>query len=180
MTTATLDWKDRLSAFWQERKPLVKRRLPAYVITGLAIYTFTRFYACAYVDSPSIPGTMVWITLEQPKIESLHRGELVFIKYAGRQFESHRPGDNWVKYVRGLPGDRVDVNGRDVFVNGELIGKAKTVTRRGTPLVLTTPGVVPPGHIFIAGVDPNSFDSRYAAVSLQPVEAIHGRAKILF
>lgn len=180
MTAITMDWKDRLSAFWQERKPLVKRRLPAYVLTGLAIYTFTRFYACAYVDSPSIHGTMVWITLEQPGIESLHRGELVFLKYAGRTLESHQPGDNWVKYVRGLPGDRVEVKNRVVYVNGELIGKAKNQTRHGTPLAPTTSGVIPPGHIFIGGVDPNSFDSRYAAVSLQPISAVQGRAKVLF
>lgn len=171
---------DRLRVFWEERKPLVKRRLPAYVITGVAIYTFTRFYAVALINSESIPGLFVWIKLEQPSISSLHRGDMIFVKYSGQRLENHYPGDNWVKFVRGLPGDKVEVKERAVYVNGELIGKAKTHTSHGSPLSPTTAGIVPPGYVFIAGTHTGSFDSRYSVVGLQPVSAIHGRATLLF
>ena len=86
----------------------------------------------------------------------------------------------YLKTVRGLPGDRVEVDGRRrVRVNGKVLGVAKTHSRDGHPLKIAEPGVVPPGRFYVHADHVDSHDSRYAEVGLVARERIRGRALAL-
>ncbi len=86
----------------------------------------------------------------------------------------------YLKTVRGLPGDHVEVDGkRRVRVNGKVLGVAKTHARDGRPLKISRPGVIPPGRFYVHADHVDSHDSRYAEVGLVARERIRGRALAL-
>ena len=86
----------------------------------------------------------------------------------------------YLKTVRGLPGDRVGVDGkRRVRVNGRVLGAAKTHARDGRPLTMARPGVIPSGRFYVHADHVDSHDSRYAEVGLVARERIRGRALAL-
>ena len=68
------------------------------------------------------------------------------------------------KLVYGVPGDRVTRIGRDYSVNGRVVARAKPVSKRGEPLELGPVGVLPQRCYFVGTPNPDSFDSRYAAI----------------
>ena len=83
----------------------------------------------------------------------------------------------YLKTVRGLPGDRVEVDGnRRMRVNGKVLGIAKTHARDGRPLRMAEPGVIPPGRYYVHADHADSHDSRYAEIGLVALERIRGRA----
>ena len=55
------------------------------------------------------------------------------------------------KRIVGVAGDVVTVDGRDVFINGLHVGRAKTHTFDRRPLDPIAPTVIPPGHVLRAG-----------------------------
>ena len=86
----------------------------------------------------------------------------------------------YLKTVRGLPGDRVELDsGRRVSVNGAVLGIAKTHARDGRALEKAAPGVIPPGRYYVHADHADSHDSRYAEIGLVPRERIRGRAMAL-
>jgi len=83
----------------------------------------------------------------------------------------------YLKTVRGVPGDRVEVDrGRRVSVNGAVLAIAKTHARDGRKLAKAAPGVIPPGRYYVHADHADSHDSRYAEIGLVPRERIRGRA----
>ncbi len=86
----------------------------------------------------------------------------------------------YLKTVRGLPGDRVEMDGRRrVRVNGRVMGVAKTHALDGRPLAMARPRVIPPGRYYVHADHVDSHDSRYAEVGLVPRERILGLALAL-
>ena len=86
----------------------------------------------------------------------------------------------YLKSVRGLPGDRVEVDQeRRILVNGEFLGVAKTHALDGRALVPFKSGVIPPGHYYVHADHADSHDSRYEEIGLIPRERIRGRALAL-
>ncbi len=86
----------------------------------------------------------------------------------------------YLKTVRGLPGDHVEVDDDSrVRVNGKAVGIAKTHARDGRPLKMARPGVIPPGRYYVHADHVDSHDSRYAEIGLVPRERIRGRAVAL-
>ena len=86
----------------------------------------------------------------------------------------------YLKAVRGLPGEAVEVGGdRRVSVNGVVLGIAKAHSRDGRALEIARPGVIPPGHYYVHADHVDSHDSRYAEIGLVPRERIRGRALAL-
>ena len=86
----------------------------------------------------------------------------------------------YLKTVRGMPGDRVELNGdRRILVNGVVLGIAKTRARDGRKLEAVRPGLIPPGRYYVHADHVDSHDSRYAEIGLVPRERIRGRALAL-
>jgi len=86
----------------------------------------------------------------------------------------------YLKTVRGLPGDLVEVDAaRRVSVNGVILGVAKTYALDGRPLKMVEPGVIPPGLYYVHADHADSHDSRYTEIGLVARERIRGRALAL-
>lgn len=107
------------------------------------------------------------------------RGELLaFTMGINKRFP---PGTVAVKIVGGLPGDAVTMDeDRYFYVNGQRIGRAKALSRKGEPLALGPTGRLPAGHYFAYTPHPDSYDSRYADIGWITPKQVVGRASILF
>jgi signal peptidase I len=70
----------------------------------------------------------------------IHHDDIVVFKYPGDSEDAQEPGEHFVKRVIGLPGDRIRVVNRKVFVNGKAVPE---------PFVRSTyPDEVRPGDDF--------------------------------
>ncbi len=49
----------------------------------------------------------------------IHRGDVLVFKFPGSPEDQSEPGEHFVKRVIGVPGDRIRVASRQVFVNGQ-------------------------------------------------------------
>jgi conjugal transfer pilin signal peptidase TrbI len=85
-----------------------------------------------------------------------------------------------IKALAGLPGDRVEVTAERVWVNGvvraEGLALARTLGKRPEDFVRAE--TVPPGHLWVLGASPDSFDARYWG--MLPEAQVVGRAYALF
>ena len=165
----------------------VRRRwyvyLPVLAIWGLA-------YTRVFLDpTPRVPLLFNWtpslpyrVALLQYGPHALQRGDFIVFAFAG-EAQIHYPGlrgQPFFKIVRGVPGDVVTVTGRQVAVNGQPVGMAKTQAYDHRPLAPIAPTVIPPGHYYVQGTHPDSFDSRYQASGLVRAEQVIGVVVPLF
>ena len=74
----------------------------------------------------------------------------------------------------------VTVADRQVAVNGENVGIAKTHAYDHRPLAPIAPTIIPPGHYYVQGTSPDSFDSRYRDSGLVRAEQVIGVVVPLF
>lgn len=82
----------------------------------------------------------------------------------------------FVKYLKGVPGDRVERQGRLFYINGESMGYAKPASSSGVALRPSGGGVIPQGFYFVWTPHADSFDSRYAQIGWIPQNRLIGRA----
>lgn len=123
--------------------------------------------------TPSLPYTVAW--LERGVLPK--RGEFVLYNFSGPARRDYPGLDRQplFKIVAGVAGDRISVQGRDVFVNGRGVGRAKERLfdgRRVSPIAEQT---IPEGYIYARGSHLDSFDSRYQEAGLVPTSAIIGK-----
>ena len=119
----------------------------------------------------SLPYHLAWVDRDA---RVLARGDFIVYRFegaAGGRYPGLR-GQPFFKRVAGVAGDRIDVRGRHVFVNGVDVGIAKTATVDGWALAPIAPGIVPDGTYYVCGTDPDSFDSRYRESGLVRREQI--------
>ncbi|BDI06086.1 hypothetical protein CATMQ487_30560 [Sphaerotilus microaerophilus] len=129
--------------------------------------------------TPSLPHHLVWLRQGGTK---LRRGDLVVYRFEG-EAAADRPGlrgQPFFKVLRGLPGDVVTVTSQSVALNGEPMGVAKTHSVDGRALHPIAAGVIPPGHFYVQGTGPDSFDSRYKESGLVRADQVLGTAVVLF
>jgi signal peptidase I len=118
---------------------------------------------------------------------TLHNGELLIVSrlaYKLSQPETadiivfHLPqdlGQDYIKRVIGLPGDTVEIKGRQVYVNKQLLDEPYIAAR---PISIGT-WTVPEDQLFVLGDNRNnSSDSR--AWGMVPVEDVVGKALIIY
>jgi len=65
----------------------------------------------AFADQPG------WVRRILP-YRGLHRGDELVFKFPGVEVDQGEPGEHFVKRVIGVPGDRIRIQNRQVFVNG--------------------------------------------------------------
>jgi len=165
----------------------VRRRwylyLPVAAIWGLA-------YTRLYIDpTPHLPVLFNWTgslpyraALVHYGPHRLERGDYIVFSFAGEAQASYPGlrGQPFFKQVRGLPGDVVTVEDRAVAVNGEVVGLAKSQAFDRRPLEPITATVIPPGHYYVQGTGPDSFDSRYRISGLVRADQVIATVTPLF
>ena len=130
--------------------------------------------------TPSVPYKMAVVQYGQ--WQTLKRGDFIVYAFDGNAQRDY-PGlraQPFFKQIRGVPGDRVTVVGRQVFVNNVAVGVAKEMTFDRRPLAPIGDTVIPPGHYYVQGTHPDSFDSRYRASGLVRTDQLIGKVIPLF
>ncbi|MDO9093604.1 MAG: conjugative transfer signal peptidase TraF [Rubrivivax sp.] len=153
-----------------------------------AVWAFA--YARVFIDpTPRLPVLFNWtpslpysVALVQYGPHTLRRGDYVVFAFAGEAQAAYPGlrGQPFFKIVRGMPGDALTVDGRIVAINGEVVGQAKTHAYDRRPLEPIAATVIPPGHYYVQGTSPDSFDSRYRASGLVRAEQVLGTVVPLF
>jgi signal peptidase I len=138
-------------------------------------------------------------------LREIKHGDVIVFRYPNNEHDPSKIGLHYIKRVVGLPGDKIDVDGRNVIINGEevpltyvgnyqderfgttydkyqedLLGKKHIVIyEKGRDYTQrgNLPVVVPPGHVFVMGDNrDNSQDSRFWG--FVPIHNIEGDAFI--
>ncbi|MCL1961832.1 MAG: conjugative transfer signal peptidase TraF [Desulfovibrionaceae bacterium] len=171
----------RLRRFALESARHMRRRWYAY-LPVLAIWALA--YLRLFIDAtPRVPVLFNWtpslpykVAVLRPARAPLRRGDFIVYAFAGEGVRAYPglAGQPFFKIVRGLPGDMVSVTGRDIRINGESAGKAKTHAFDHRPLETIAPGVIPPDCYYVQGLSPDSFDSRYRESGLVRIEQVIG------
>lgn len=125
--------------------------------------------------SRSLPGLVYWL---EPGVAPRCGTDVMILRVP--RGARHFAGERLMKRAAGCPGDMVVHDGRDVYLNGEFMGRAKERSRAGEPLKLGPAGPVPFGHYFAAAPHPDSYDSRYGDLGFVPEAWVNGRARRLF
>ena len=157
------------------RHPLAWSAFALVTCTG---FVFSHYYWLRFTLTESMPWHLVLVEKARPAPGSLKRGDLVAWRWQGGLI--YPKGAVFLKVVKGLPGDQVLTVGRDFYVNGEYVGRAKAVSRLGQTLTANQPGTVPAGHYYLYAPHRDSLDSRYAATGYVAHERILGRAYGVF
>ena len=139
-----------------------------------AYLAFGRAYLVALNLTESLPGTVFLIE----KDVMPQRGELVAFRWEANWPYPH--GCVFVKKLVGLPGSVVSAQGREFFVDGAPVGRAKDHARTGEPLDIGPRGKIPDGHYYVAGSHPDSLDSRYQLTGWVGRNQIVGKAHRIF
>lgn len=158
--------------------------LPVLAIWGCALMRVlvdpTPHLPILFNWTPSLPYTVA--LMHYGKQPALQRGDFIVYAFAG-DAQKRYPGlraQPFFKQVKGVPGDRVTVTGRQVFVNGVSVGHAKPTTFDRHPLTPIAETVIPPGYYYVQGAHPDSFDSRYRESGLVPMRQVIGKVTPLF
>ena len=155
-----------------ERRPARNRGILACAVVLAVVWL--ALASRVYVNASWSDGA--WGYLVLPLTGELQRGDAVVFDPP----EAAGSPVPYLKTVRGLPGDRVDLDGaRRISVNGAVVGVAKTHARDGRALEKAAPGTIPPGRYYVHADHADSHDSRYAEIGLVPRERIRGRALAL-
>jgi len=118
------------------------------------------------------PTLLIGDRLWAKRIPEFRRGDIVVFK------PPHAPETDYIKRVVGLPGERVMVRGKTVFVNGGKLDEPWAVWSGGGVRDFG-PYKVPTAHLFLMGDNRDqSYDSRYFGPV--PEKQVFGRAYKLY
>jgi conjugal transfer pilin signal peptidase TrbI len=189
----------RWRRFWAARGPRIQRTLPRDLALLLCAFLITRHLGLGFVLTDSVHTSLALVLPGT----AARRGDLVAFAYTGQRIEDYysehwwhglqralgapvrragpAPGDGFVKYLVGIEGDRLEVNGRQVVLvrpDGARLdlGVAKTQTKRGVALHVIAAQVIPPGFVYVWAPHLDALDSRYAEMGLVPAKALVGKA----
>lgn len=191
--------KDRVVQRW----PVIRRQLPRDLAILALVGALATHMSLAWVMTDSVHSTVVLIL----KGGTPAPGELAVFGYTGQSIDGYYPvnswtrlkqalgmtvssvgpqrGDGFVKYLMGVPGDRIELQGRQVVLvksDGRRLdlGRCKTHSKTGVALTPIAPQVIPPGYVYMWAPHVDALDSRYALMGLVPATAIVGKAVALW
>lgn len=130
--------------------------------------------------TPSVPYRVVYVDYAS---KTLSRGDLIVYAFEGEAAHRDYPGlkdQPLFKRIAGVAGDTVTVAGREVFVSGVPVGRAKSHTFDHRALEPIEATVIPPGYLYVQGTSPDSFDSRYRNSGLVAVRDVTAKVHPLF
>ncbi len=159
---------------------LLKTLIRLWPLTLLVCLAYgAALYFLGFNFTSSLPYYVVWI--ERGVVPKT--GDLMVYYYSGMDLKSYGyiKGIRFFKRVAGKEGDTIAVNGRQVSINGKLVGEAKPFANHGAiKLDPIDAGTIPKGYLFAQGDSPNSFDSRYKQSGLVPLNKVQGVAHVIF
>jgi signal peptidase I len=121
----------------------------------------------------------IWISVRKP-----HRGDVVVFIFP------QNPNKDYIKRVVGLPGDRLQIINKKVYVNGQLLETPQATYTDATVIPAPTgptesprdnlgPLVVPKDAYFVMGDNRDySYDSRFWG--FVPLDSLRGKAFIIY
>lgn len=139
------------------------------------ILAFHALFKVGFNVTESLPNKVFVVTKFNKHVQ---RGD--FANFTWHGTKHFPPGIEFVKLVRGVPGDVVEFRDRAVYINGEFVTRAKLTSLKGEPLELGPSGVIPPGKLFMYATHKDSMDSRYAETGWINESAVLGKAYPLF
>lgn len=122
-------------------------------------------------ETNSLPN---WAFYIDKRVKSFKRGD--YVSFVAPPTPYYPKGMVFTKLVYGAPGDVVTVQGRNFYVNGALMGRAKERSQTGIVAIMSEPGVIPPGSYFVGTPHPDSLDSRYKIIGLIGTRRLVGLA----
>lgn len=140
------------------------------IILGL-VYTVKLYIYNNYCINitPSIPKGIYKLK----KIESLERNKVVYIEIPdnakkiiwGREYLPKHI-NYLVKYIKGIPGDTIQVKSNSLYINGEFEGSIRKYDLQGKKLDSELPidYILKEEEYILLGSDDNSYDSRYFGI----------------
>ncbi len=188
----------RIRHRFSERWPVIRRTLPRDLLLLLWAALLLQHFSFGWVATDSVNTNVVLIH----KAVAPKTGELAVFGYAGGQIPEYYPdsiwvrlrqalgmdasrdgprkGDGFVKYLLGVPGDRIEVTGQNVVLHTTRgswsVGRCKAESRNGHPLRCITSRVIPPGFVYVWAPHADALDSRYEVMGLVPAYSIAGKA----
>lgn len=116
-----------------------------------------------------------WAFITDRRDHVIERGDLIEFQPPATPYYSEDM--RFVKRVAGVPGDSVEVRGREFFVAGQSVGMAKETDKQGHEALIGPVGIIPAGHYFVQGDHVDSLDSRYAIIGWISADKVVGRAE---
>lgn len=160
---------------WQVMELLRHARKRWYVYVPVALIWVMAYVRLCIDPTPRLPLLFNWtaslpyhVAWADYQKRPLARGDFIVFSFAGEAQDAY-PGlrqQPFFKQVKGLPGDTVTVQDREVFINGLAMGVAKAHAFDRRPLEPIAPTVIPPDHYYVQGTSADSFDSRYRSSGL--------------
>ncbi|QOX05501.1 MULTISPECIES: S26 family signal peptidase [Xanthomonas] len=167
--------------------PVCPRWSARFVKNLFAVLAISTMVAVSYVQSTytlgfdlqatrCLPWSVYWVTRVVP--EEVKRGILYQYRFTG---DEKLLGRNLVKFAAAVPGDRIKLDPRGVWINGEYWGPMHPLQVERLIAAGQAPFasfVVPKGKVLMLGTLPQTYDSRY--VGLVDISALNGTATPLW
>lgn len=111
------------------------------------------------------------------KSKSVKRGDIVEIRGHREDHVGDLKKWPYSKRVLGVAGDHILHNGYGITIIPKESYELSLLkeTSKGKPLTPLSTNTIPEGYLFVAGDNPQSFDSRYEEFGLVPIEKIWGK-----
>lgn len=138
----------------------------SFVVVYYSISLFNRYFLLVHTVTNSNLYTSFICTQKVYTADELSDGDFIFFVYQGEKeyprYDVVR-GQKMVKEVGALPEQKVRIDGKHVFIDGQMVASIMKTDLEGRKVgfYFSYDGVVPKGKVFVLSPHPYSFDSRY-------------------
>jgi conjugal transfer pilin signal peptidase TrbI len=149
-----------------------------YILPFFFVFGFLSFFclACRYFEIHffvNLSESCSYTLFVGSNLFAIERNRYVLAIPDTKFIKQHLDGLPLIKKIQGLPGDQIDLVNREVYVNGQLVGRveySQTTKREFSPI---EESVVPRERYFLISDNKSvGFDSRYAQFGLVKKENI--------